>query len=453
MAYNKTLRLGAFVMASTLSSLSYAAGYAIIEQSVTGLGRAFSGSAAVADDASTIFFNPAGLTYLSNSELAAGVHLIKVRSDFDNNGSTMPSAFGGLGGAISGKDDDGGTFGVVPNFYYAHRLNDSMVAGIGINAPFGLVSEYDDDWVGRYHAIKSDLLTMNFNPSFAFKANDKLSLGFGLNLQYIDLELTKAVDFGAACLLALGAGGGCSQPQQHDGKVKITADDWSWGYNLGLIYQATDATRLALAYRSKISHHLTGEGKFSVPNDALIQAVATGAKLTNASISGNVDLPESASFALHHQVNEQWAVMADVSWTRWSRFEELAISSPDSANKLNSVTPEKWDDNMRYGLGLTYTHNTAWVFRAGVAYDESPTSDEYRTARIAGEDRKWLALGASYKYSDNIMIDAGYTHLFISDPSLDEESNHDTVSSSYTLSGDYEASVDIVAVQMRWIFQ
>jgi len=467
MVQHKTLKLTAFLVASTLSSMSYGAGFAVAEQSVTGLGRAFAGSAAVADDASTIFFNPAGLTYLSNSELAAGLHVINPNSDFRNDGSTMPPDFLGAGGVeISGNGDDGGKLAAVPNLYYAHRLNDRMVAGIGINAPFGLVTEYDDDWVGRYHAIKSEMMTVNINPSFAFKANDKLSLGFGINLQYVDVELTKAVDFGGACAATAGAliaagdfgnpllpvAGNCATPQAFDGKNKLTADDWSWGYNLGLIYQATDATRIALAYRSKISHHLTGDGTFEVPNDSDVQTVAGAIGLTDASITGDIDLPESASFALHHQVNDQWAVMADASWTRWSRFQELAISSPDPTNKLNGSVPEKWENNMRYGLGLTYAHNNAWTFRAGVAYDESPISDKYRTARIAGEDRKWVALGASYKYSDNIMIDAGYTHIFVSDPSLEDESNHDDLGKSYTLSGDYDASVDILAVQMRWLF-
>lgn len=457
MAQHKVLKLSAFLMASTLSSMSYGAGFAIVEQSVTGLGRAFSGSAAVAEDASTIFFNPAGLTYLSHSEFASAVNLIKPTSDFDNDGSTIAPALGGS--ALTGNGDDGGLLGIVPNMYYAHRLNDTMVAGIGVNAPFGLVTEYDDDWVGRYHAIRSDLKTININPSFAFQATDRLSLGLGINLQYIDLSMSSAVDFGAACAATaaglaaldptsplLPVAGSCARPQGHDGKAKLEADDWSWGYNLGLIFQATDATRIALSYRSKVSHHLTGKGKFRLPSNAAVEAVAGAIGFADGDVSGDVALPESASFAVHHQINNQWAVMADASWTRWSRFQELAIESSDVA-RLNSVKEEKWDNNMRYGLGLTYAHNATWTFRAGIAYDESPISDEFRTARIPGEDRKWIALGASYKYSDHITIDAGYSHLFVSDPSLDE-----TTEQGYTLKGDYDASVDILGVQMRWLF-
>jgi long-chain fatty acid transport protein len=444
MAQHKTLKSSVLLMASAFSSLSYGAGFAIMEQSVTGLGRAFSGSAAVAEDASTIFFNPAGLTYLSHSQLAAGLNLISPRSDFNDKGSSTAAAVGGA--PLTGREGDAGNLAAVPNFYYAHRINDNTVAGIGVNAPFGLVTEYSDNWKGRYHAIKSDLLTININPSIAFKSSEKLSLGFGINLQYIDLELTQAVDFGSIC--AAAAVGACAAPQANDGKAKLTADDWSWGYNLGLIYQATEATRLALAYRSKISHHLTGKGKFTVPSN-VPGPLATALGFTNASISGDVDLPETASFAVHHQVNNKWAVMADASWTHWDRFEELAISSPDPANKLNSVKEEKWDNSMRYGLGFTYAHNGKWTFRGGVAYDETPISDEYRTARIPGEDRTWVALGASYNYSETITVDAGYTHIFLSDPEIDESLDAPL---DHRLVGDYDASVDILGVQMRWVF-
>ncbi|RKZ88632.1 MAG: transporter [Gammaproteobacteria bacterium] len=442
MAQHKTLKLSTLLMASVFSSLSYGAGFAVMEQSVTGLGRAFAGSAAVAEDASTIFFNPAGLTYLSHSQMAAGLNLISPQSDFNDEGSKT-----GFGAPLTGREGDAGNLAAVPNFYYAHRINDNTVAGIGVNAPFGLVTEYSDNWKGRYHAIKSDLLTININPSIAFKPSDKLSLGFGVNLQYIDLELTQAVDFGTICA---GVPAACAAPQANDGKAKLTADDWSWGYNLGLIFQATEATRLALAYRSKISHHLTGDGKFTTPTNA--QGVASFLNFTDASISGDVDLPESASLAVHHQVNEQWAVMADASWTRWDRFEELAISSPDPTNPLNSTKEENWDNSMRYGLGLTYAYNDKWTFRSGVAFDETPISDEYRTARIPGEDRTWVALGASYNYSETITIDAGYTHIFVSDPEINETLDAPSPALAHNLVGDYDASVDILGVQLRWTF-
>lgn len=413
-----------FFIASIVSSTTYAAGFALIEQSVTGLGRSFAGSAATAEDASTIFFNPAGLINLQHSEIDVALNYIAPQSQFNDSGSTSVFA-----SALSGgNSNDAANNAIVPNFYFSKPINERLVFGLGISAPFGLVTEYDDTWKGRYHAVKSDLKTVNINPTLAFKLSDKLSLGFGLNYQKIDLKLTKMAD--------LGALGGAGTSQKADGKVKLEADDSSWGYNLGVMLQATKATRIGLAYRSKISHHLKGYGTLNN---------ASGALAADGNISGGVDLPESLSFAFHHQINSQWAVMADASWTRWERFKALTITSDGSLPSSNQ--PENWSNTMRYGFGAVYTHNNKWSFRSGIAYDETPISDRFRTPRIPGDDRKWLAVGASYQYSENITVDAAYAHLFVSEPNI-----NDTDSKGYTLKGDYNASVDILGVQMRWFF-
>ncbi|MCX4188947.1 OmpP1/FadL family transporter [Methylophaga sp. OBS3] len=434
-------RLSLLILLGAGSSSAYAAGYAILEQSITGLGRAFSGSAAVADDASTIFFNPAGLTQLDRSEVIFGANFIAPYAKFDKDSATLPSGLGDITGGDNGNATESA---IVPNFYYAHPVNDRLVLGIGVGAPFGLVTDYSDDWVGRYHARRSDLKTININPSFGFKATDKLSVGAGINLQYADIELSQAVDFGTACLRA--AVGPCAQPQNFDGQAKVTADDWSWGYNLGVTYQFTEATRAGLSYRSKITHDLEGKGEFRIPNDPTVQAVANGGGFQNGKAEGRVTLPESVSLALHHQINSQWVVMADATWTRWSRFEELRIES--DVERLNSQKDQDWENTMRYGLGVEYTPNDRWSWRAGIAYDETPVpSAQRRTPRIADNDRKWVAFGASYAYSDNLMIDAAYAHLFMSDSKVDEVNEQ-----GYRLQGEFRTHVDIVGVQVRWLF-
>lgn len=415
-------KLSAVLLLSSASSAAWSAGYAIQEQSITGLGRAFAGSAAVAEDASTIFFNPAGLTYLDRAEMDLGLNYIAPKSNFSDEGSS-------IAGVIDLNGDDYGDAGknaVVPNFYYAHPVNDRLALGFGVSAPFGLVTEYDDTWVGRYFAVKSDLLTVNFNPSIAYKATDKLSIGFGFSAQYVDVELTQMADLGA-----VGA-----SPQAADGKVKLEADDWGYGYNVGVMYQATEATRLGVAFRSKISHTVKGDGTLKDANRNVI---------ADENIEADVDLPETLSFAIHHDINSKWAIMADATWTKWSRFKELDIKSDGGA--LSSTKPEDWENTMRYGLGVAYKHNEKWQFRAGVAYDETPIpSAERRTARIPGNDRKWVALGATYHYSENIILDAGYAHLFIDDPKINETDDND-----YNLKGKYEASVDLLGVQLRWL--
>lgn len=404
---SKLKNISAFVLIAALPGTVSAAGFAIKEQSITSLGRAFAGSAAVAEDASTIFFNPAGLTYLDRSELDLGLNYIKPQSEFRDEGSTIN------GNPLTGGDGgDAGNDAFVPNFYLSHPVNDKVTLGFGVSAPFGLVTEYKDDWVGRYLAVKSEMLTLNFNPTLAIQATEKLSLGFGVSAQYIDVKLTKVAQVPA------------------DAGVELEGDDWGYGYNLGLLYQFTDQTRVGLSYRSKISHTLEGGGTL----DAL------GVK---EDISADLDLPETVSLAIHHQLNDKWAIMADATWTRWSRFEELVI---ESDGILSTDKPENWDNSMRYGIGLSYQYNDKWQFRTGVAYDETPIpSSGFRTARIPGNDRKWVAFGASYQYSDNIVIDAAYAHLFMDDPRINESE------SIYNLRGKYDASVDIVGLQLRWL--
>jgi long-chain fatty acid transport protein len=443
---DKKLGLALTLFASTVSPIAYSAGYAVMEQSVTGLGRAFSGSAAVAEDATTIFFNPAGLTYLERNELVSGIHFIAPKAKFKNANSTTSDSVGGA--PLTGPNtSEGGKNALVPNFYYAYKLNNQLTTGLGITAPYGLATEYNDNWQGRYHAVTSDLKTVNFNPSIAYKATDSWSFGFGLNLQYIDLLLSQAVDFGSICANSVLAGA-CGVPQAYDGLVKLTADDWSWGYNLGAIYQVTPSTRLAAAYRSKISHHLKGKGRFILPDDSNISLVAENGGFVDGKINGKVDIPETLSLALYHHINSKWDVMADITWTRWSRFQELVINS-DDVERLNSSRDEKWKDVYRYGVGVSYQHDDKWTLRSGIAFDQSPISDTYRTARIPGQDRTWIAFGASYNYSKDLIVDMAYSHIFIDNPNINEGIDPPL---DHSLKGKYKASVDIVSMQVRWQF-
>jgi long-chain fatty acid transport protein len=425
-----------------ISGLANAAGFALIEQGGSGLGNAYAGAAAVAEDASTIFFNPAGMTYLPDSQLVFAAHAIKPSADFNNQGARS-----GVGSPMTGGNGgDAGDWAIVPNLYFAKAINDDVRLGIGVNAPFGLKTEYNDDWVGRYHAIKSELTTININPSLAFKVNDKLSLGAGVSYQKAEAELTNAVDFGTICFGTVGPKG-CTglgiTPQSDDGKVKIKGSDWSWGYNLGAIFQPTLSTRVGVAYRSEIRQELEGHVYFSsVPS-----VFSANPRFSYGKVTAEVKLPASASLSAFHQVNEQWDVMADLTWTEWSSFQELRVvrdSGPLSGQTL-SVQPENWSNAIRASLGASYRYSDALKLRAGVAYDESPvSSSEDRTPRIPDNDRTWLAIGANYKFNTNSSLDVGYTHIFIKDASLNDGA---VPSSTGQLVGDYDSDVNILSVQ------
>jgi long-chain fatty acid transport protein len=451
------LLIGGMIAAASFNAQS--AGFAIIEQSASGMGNAFAGAAAVAEDASTIFFNPAGMTNLQGSQLVAAGHIIVPGADFNNDGSYVnPLLTGGapFPGSLPGSDDDGGETAFVPNLYFSTQLSDQLFAGIGINAPFGLATKYDNDWVGRYHALRSEISTININPSLAYKVNDRISLGGGISAQYIRATLSNAVDFGSVCFGLEGRGflppGTCSGagvlPLQADGQAKVKGSDWGFGFNLGAMIHVTDHTRIGLAYRSHIEQDLEGDATFRVPDN--FQAILNiGLPLfSDTGVTAGVDLPESASLSLYHAFNDQWAVLADATWTKWSRFEELRIEY-DNPAQPDTVQPENWDNNMRYSIGATYRPSQKWVFRVGAAYDETPINKTVdRTPRIPGNDRKWIAIGLGYRLSDNLSMDAGYSHLFIEDTDLDALDH----STGHQLIGTYESDVNIFSAQLNYKF-
>lgn len=394
----KCLTLGLALIG--FSGLVHAAGFALVEQNASGLGNAYAGQAAVAADASTIFFNPAGMTLLPDRQLVVAGHLIKPQAEFSGSSN--------IGG---GNGGDAGSLAVVPNGYFVYRLTPEVHVGIGMNAPFGLKTEYDSTWAGRTQAVKSELKTVNLNPSIAWKANESLSLGAGLSIQYAQATLTN---------------------QTGGGLLTVKGDNYSWGFNLGALWQLSDATRIGLAYRSEVDQKLEGTAEFSV-----VTAL-------NTPVTASVTLPDSASLSLVHQLNPRLELLADMTWTGWSDFDELRIVR--AAGTTLGVTPENWNDSYRYSVGANYRLNDKVILRSGVAYDETPVSDAFRTARIPDESRTWLSFGAQYRLSSKSTIDVGYAHLFVEDARINK------TESGVTLAGTYEASVDILSAQLTHNF-
>lgn len=407
--------------------MSNAAGFALIEQSGSGMGNAYAGAAAVAEDASTIFFNPAGMTYIEGTQVVGALHLIKPSGEFNNQGSIPATNILPGPTTIIRSGGDGGDIGdlaFVPNFYYKRDISETVKFGLGVGAPFGLKTEYDKDWIGRFQGIKSELKTVNINPSLAFKVNDQLSLGFGLNAMWIQAELTSAVNLITS-----------------ERTSKVKGDDWGFGYNLGAIYQITPDTRLGLAYRSKVDQHLKGDVRFSI----------SGGATPNSDVNAEVTLPETLSLSSFTRLDETWDLLADVTWTRWSRFRELAVFRDNGA--LLTSTPENWNNTMRYSIGLNYKYSDTLKLRAGLAYDEEAIDDEFRTVRIPGNDRKWLSFGAGWQATPNTKLDIGYAHLFISDTSIDDNQVATTPTPSKgRITGEYDASVDIISMQVTHNF-
>jgi long-chain fatty acid transport protein len=432
--------VSSLLAATFFPTLVSASGFALIETNARGQGNAYAGAAAHTPDASTIFFNPAGMLDLGSDQLVIAAHIVRPKSNFKNEGSSNAESLGST--PISGGSDDGGFDAFVPNLYWVKGIDESMKFGFGINSPFGLAIKYDDTWVGRYHAVVSDLKIINFNPSLAYKVNEQLAIGGGLNMMTADVTLSSAVDFAAV----LG-----QTPNSDDGFVELTGDNYSdlgFGLNLGLNYQIDDATRLGVAYRSETKINVEGDADFTVPASASL-LVANG-QFIDTGLKAGITLPASLSMSVAHQ-QDKLTYLADITWTGWSSFDELRVEF-DNENQPDAVTTYEWNDTMRYSLGVDYQYQDNMILRAGVALDETPVpSAERRTPRLPGNDRTWLSLGMSYTIDDEFSLDVGYSHLFFDDTQVNNElesSASDNVKA--TLSGTYEASVDILSVQLNW---
>jgi long-chain fatty acid transport protein len=449
--------LGAVLVAN--SAPASAAFFQIAEQSASGVGNAFAGGAAVAEDPSTVWYNPAGMTRLSGLQIVAGGSYL--RPSFNAN---VLSASTVTGSPISGGGGEAGVQAFVPDLYATYSLSRRLTLGAGVNAPFGLATDYGDTWAGRYYALRSDIKAVNVNLAAAFKLHDALSVGLGANHQNLDAELTQAVDFTTLCnagailgipgAAACGSGGGFSQPNNpNDGRAKVTAKGDAWGYNAGIISQL-DSTRIGLAYRSQMKYKLNGE--FHVTPGANVP----GALLTNPNFrlvdsgaSAEVTLPSTVSLSAVQEIGSRWAIMADVTRTNWSALPELRIKF--DSGQGDQVVTLNLKDVYRYSFGLTYRPTQSWVLRTGVALDRSPVPNAAdRTPRLPDSDRRWLSVGSGWQASESVNLDLAYTYVKLADSSVQKTDGGVGSENAFrgNLSVDYRGSVQILSAQVRWTF-
>ncbi|MFN0040076.1 MAG: OmpP1/FadL family transporter [Burkholderiales bacterium] len=413
-----------------MSGTAYAAGFALIEQNASGMGNAYAGASAVAEDASTVFFNPAGMSRLEGKQFAAAGHVIMLSAEFSGTG-TRPVALGGPANTGGTGGDAGGT-SVVPNGYFVMPLNDKMSFGVGLNVPFGLATKYEDSWQGRFQGINSDLQTVNINPAMSYKISEAVSVGAGINYQKLEVELTNASIAGPGV----------------EGRTKLVADDDTWGWNIGMLFQVGIGTRVGVSYRSKMDYKLNG--------DVTTTVLATGAAVPQGTFSANaeVTLPDMISVSVVHSLSDDVQLLADLTSTRWSEIDQVLVK--DSAGATRDALVLNFDDAMRYSVGVNFKWNDQWTLKGGLAIDESPVkSAQDRTVRLPDNDRTWISLGGQRKLGSSSRLDLGYTHIFIKDADINftrAQLGLPAPVASSTVTGSYKGSVDILSIQYTMNF-
>ena len=411
------------------TSIANAAGFFIQEQSVSAGGSAYAGAATNTKDASTLFFNPAGMTGLDGAQANLGVQLLIPNGELDNTGSTRTVLTPAPAiGATSGGDG-GNPYNPtpVPSAFVAMPVSaiDGLWLGVGVTAPFGLANKYDPDYFGRFDSIKTDLLTTDIQPSVAYKINDRISVGAGLNFQRADAELTNRVT-----------------DVTSEGTSKLEGDDWGYGYTLGAQVKLLPTTTLGLNYRSSVHYDLDGE--ITVAGLTGAGAAANGVRSAQASLV----TPDIASIGLSHQLNDRWTLLGQANWYGWNNFNDIT-PIPDTGPGVAGVV-QNYQTVWAFAAGAEYMYSPEWTFRGGIQYDNTPTTDEFRTTRTPDGDRTWFSAGATYKLNDRLSVDGSLTYIHIQDQEIDV--TRGTGLAATRTVADTEGSVGIVGLGLNYKF-
>lgn len=487
MITKKTALRSAIVAATLVPSLSMASGYKLNEQSAGGMGTAHAGRAAMAEDASVVFYNPAAMSFLDSAELTAGFTYINGDGEFKGssvNEAQLPSSFEGY--------DNGGDYlgeSTIPFFYYANPITEKFAVGLGVFVPFGTNTDYGDNFAGAAFADETSLMSIEIAPVFSYKIDEKLSVGGGIDIIYMEGKLTKATD-----LIPFNpspeAPAALQDPNNagFENHFEVSGDDWGYGWNLGLFYKLSETTTLGLAYRSEIDITLSGEAGFEDQTD-LDFYVSTAGVLASQAFMTTFDsrdqaaevpltTPESVTFSLTHQATDALLLQAGATWTGWSSFQNFDVIAKENVAAENDPQgglgdgfadvsdlaglggnyighiDERWVDVWAIALGGTYQLNDKLALRAGYAFDESPVRDEFRTARVPSSDRQWLTVGAGYKLDQNLSFDVAAGYLFMEKMSLEEVNKFpdNTTKGNASVSGEYEIDVFGLSAQVNYSF-
>lgn len=453
----KTLAL-AIGLAGT--KLAMAQGFYVDEQSALRLGDAFSGGAAQADDASTAFYNPAGLTRLKATQLTLNLSAVSVQSEFKG-GSTI---FDGttLGGAsVQGKKVSADALDILPSIYFSTPMSENMVFGAYVNAPYATGTDFGGNSVGRYFATESSITGIDFGTALGFKVSDNLSFGISMVMQYLSATVAQNLNTSAACLGAeaqlapftcAGLGITSVGDTTYDSPFEMKGDDFNIGFTAGMLYEFSPESRLGLHYRNLISHDIQGKAKLEVPASAETFGSLAGFVDTNAKGTVTLETPSQANLSFYQGLGK-FSVQADVQWTQWSSFETLSIKSNDPVIKsVAGPQTYDWVDSYRYAIGGSYQVSPALTLRSGFALDKTPIKDSQTKLDFAFDDYQAISFGLTYAIDQDLAFDFGIQKTLKQKRSLNQGDITDPAQNLSKLDGDVTTDVLSVAAGIKMKF-
>lgn len=432
MKTNKTLLscAVAFGLAS-VSTFTQAAGFQLAEYSATGLGRAYAGEAAMADNASAQWRNPAMLTYLEGTQVSAGA--IYVNPNVDVEGTVNHAQLG----KTHASSNDFAHDAVIPNFYLSHQLNEQMALGFALGTNYGMETDLGTEFAASHFGNQASVISKEANLNIAYQILPQLSIGGGV--RYVMGEGHFGATAPAKNLIRHPVTNNVMTLPKGTTLKYMEGEDNSWGWQVGSAWQINQDHRVGFAYKSEVVMDFEGHA----------EGVSYGSYKPGMM---SVTLPATAELASFHQLNDQWAIHTSINWTDWSSFKELTAVFPEKSDLIKS---ENWEDNYRFALGTTYQYDAKLALRAGVAYDTSAVDDKNRTATIPETDRTWVSVGGSYVATPQLTLDAGFTYIFAKDATINEPrdaSDQTAAAIGGAFTGNVSGNVWLIGVQANYRF-
>ncbi|WP_114793473.1 outer membrane protein transport protein [Vibrio cholerae] len=432
MKTNKTLLscAVAFGLAS-VSTFTQAAGFQLAEYSATGLGRAYAGEAAMADNASAQWRNPAMLTYLEGTQVSAGA--IYVNPNVDVEGTVNHAQLG----KTHASSNDFAHDAVIPNFYLSRQLNEQVALGFALGTNYGMETDLGTEFAASHFGSQASVISKEANLNIAYQILPQLSIGGGV--RYVMGEGHFGATAPAKNLIRHPVTNNVMTLPKGTTLKYMEGEDNSWGWQVGSAWQINQDHRVGFSYKSEVVMDFEGHA----------EGVSYGSYKPGMM---SVTLPATAELASFHQLNDQWAIHASINWTDWSSFKELTAVFPEKSDLIKS---ENWEDNYRFALGTTYQYDAKLALRAGVAYDTSAVDDKNRTATIPETDRTWVSVGGSYVATPQLTLDAGFTYIFAKDATINEPrdaSDQTAAAIGGAFTGNVSGNVWLIGVQANYRF-
>lgn len=431
---------------------SYGAGFLLWEQNGAGVGNYHAGAAVDAFDASTGFYNPAGLINIRNQQLVAGAVVVPV--DLQYSGTISVRPIDADDPIISGPVNQvqGGTTNVIPDLHYAIPINQRMTFGFNVSVPFGVNTDYGHDTLVRYAGTQTTLETVDIGPSLGYQVTKNFSLGGGLDAVYLH-----------AIFDQYAAGIDSAQDTLSDNE----GHSWGYGYHVGALLQATQATRLGLTFHSQIVQHMTGTSTFSgyFANGNGLVGNLTGGVQTSDNLKANITLPAFTTFSALHDLTEKWRLLGSVTYTQWSSIQKLLLQGIAAAD-TETLLPidnasvyiyEGFRDAWNFAVGTEYRVSPTVLLRSGMGYDQTPVRNSYRYLQTPDTDRYAVAIGGQYKPNKKFIVDMGWTHLFLPKAYINTSqtigvnpNNPNPTGQTVTSNGYSTSNADVFGMQLTW---